>query len=579
MFKLIQQNLKGKALLFACLAPLCMLVEVFMDLQQPTLMSDIIDIGVKNADLAYVLKTGAKMLIYTFWGMLGGAACGVLGTYASVHFGGELRKRLFGKIFTLDCAKLDELETSSLVTRMTGDVTQMENTLMTMVRSLFRSPVLCVGSVIMAFRLSPRLALILCIVIPILAAIAVFVVRAAIPLYTKMQQGLDKVNTVIRENLLGIKVVKSMTLEQEQSRQFDETNHDFLESSVAAQMSTYRLMPIVTLVMNFCIVAILWFGGHMQVAGELPEGRIMALINYVVQLSNTMTLLVNLSITFSRAQASVRRIDQVLNAENTVAAPEQPAAPDGFGLEFRDVSFSYSGGENILKHISFSVRPGERLGIIGATGCGKSTLAALTARMYDPAEGQILLGGVDLRDISEKVLRKEVGIVLQNSRLFSGTVAENLRYGKGDAGEEELWEAARDAAAEEFLRELPEQLDAQVAQRGGNFSGGQKQRLSIARSLLHAPHILILDDSTSALDLLTEAQLQENLQKRLTGSTIIYIAQRISSIMNCDHILVMDRGCIAAQGTHAQLLESCEIYRSIAQTQLGEEAVNVHGEP
>ncbi|MGM9608135.1 MAG: ABC transporter ATP-binding protein [Oscillospiraceae bacterium] len=577
MIRLIRENLKGKARLCALLAPLCMLVEVYMDLQQPTLMSEIIDIGVANSDLAYVLHTGLRMLGCAFLGMLGGALCGILATYAAFHFGGALRDRLFGKIFSLDCAKIDELETASLVTRMTGDVTQVQNMLMTLMRGIFRAPLLCIGSVFMAFTLSPRLALLLCVVIPLLAVAAVLVVRYAIPLYANMQRWMDRVNTAVRENLLGIRVVKSLTLEEEQSRQFDETNHAFLESSVRAQMATFRLMPIVTLVMNFSIVAVLWFGGHMQVAGELPEGRIMAFINYLVQISSTLTMLVNMSISFSRAQASVGRITQVLDAQNATAAPEQPADPEGFDLEFRDVSFSYHGSEKALRDISFTVREGQRLGIIGPTGCGKSTLAALCARMYDPDAGQILLGGVDLREIAPEVLRNDVGIVLQNSRLFSGTVAENLRYGKNDASEEEVWDAAEGAAARSFLQEMPEQLEAHVAQRGSNFSGGQKQRLSIARSLLHAPRILILDDSTSALDLLTEAALQENLRERLAGSTMIYIAQRISSIMHCDQILVMEHGGIIARGTHAQLMESCEIYRSIARTQLGEEAMSSHG--
>ncbi|MGL6200293.1 MAG: ABC transporter ATP-binding protein [Lachnospiraceae bacterium] len=573
MIRIIRQNLTGVLLFVGLLAPLCMLLEVLMDLQMPTLMSNIIDIGVAAGDMDYVLRTGLRMIVYAILGLVGGAGCSLCSNFASFRMGGRLRKRLFSHIFTLSAAEVDQLEPSGLVTRMTDDITRAQDMVVQLLRGMSRAPMQLLGCMIMSFVLSPKLALIMCVVMPVLIIVAVLIIRLSIPMYTTVQDRMDKVNTVMRENLLGIRVVKAFTLEMQQTRQFTGTNESYAKDSIKAQNTSYLLMPIVTLIMNLSVVAVLWFGGLMQISGNLPMGRILAFINYMVQISNSLLMLVNASLSLSRARASSLRILQVLDTQPSVAEAEKNMEPSGSDITFEHVTFGYSDSESVLSDISLHIDQGKRVGIIGATGCGKSTLAALAARLYESNTGIIYIGGVDVREIPTRLLRQKVGIVLQDSLLFSGSVSENLRYGNPDASPEELWNAVDDAAAAGFLRALPDGLDAKIAQRGKNFSGGQKQRLSIARSLLHGPDILIVDDSTSAVDLLTEARLQHSISQRMKDSTVILIAQRISSIMDCDDIFVMDKGQIINRGKHSELLKSCDIYRSIALSQLGEEVL------
>lgn len=573
MLKLIRRYLRGAAVVCAVFAPLCMLLEVFMDLQQPTLMSSIIDIGVANGDLDYVLRTGGRMILCALLGVLGGAGCSILASYAALRIGGTLREGLFAKIQTLSFAEMDTLETSSLITRMTNDVSQVQNMVAALLRTMSRSPMLCVGGIIMAFTLSPRLALILCVALPVLFMSALFIMKKAVPMYTDVQERLDGVNTVMRENLLGVRVVKAFTMEKQQFARFAKSNDTLTHDSIRAQRTTFLLMPTVTLIMNLSVVAVLWFGGNMEISGALPTGRIIAFVNYTVQISNALVMLVNFIMSISRAQASAQRIQAVLDTQPTICPPETPRLPQAGDIEFDQVSFRYSTGGHVLRDVSFAIRQGERVGIIGATGCGKSTLVSLLPRLYDVTGGSIRIGGVDVREIPLDVLRKRVGIVMQNSLLFSGTVAENLRYGDAGATEQGLWEAAETAEAAAFLAKRPEGLESQVEQRGRNFSGGQKQRLSIARTLLQAPEVLILDDSTSAVDLATEARLHGALRKRMQGATMILIAQRIAAVMDCDKILVMEGGTVQAMGTHGALMHESELYRSIAVSQLGEEVL------
>lgn len=573
MLKLIRQYLRGAAIACAILAPLSMLVEVFMDLQQPAFMSNIIDIGVANGDLAYVLSTGGRMIGCALLGVLGGAGCSVLSSYASLRVGSALRESLFAKIQTLSFAEIDRLETSSLITRMTNDVSQVQNMVASILRMLVRSPMLCIGGIIMAFRLSPRLALILCVALPILFASALFIMKKAIPLYTHVQARLDGVNTVMRENLLGVRVVKAFTMESQQFARFEKANDALTGDSIRAQRTTFLLMPTVTLIMNLSVVAVLWFGGNMEISGSLPTGRIIAFVNYTVQISNALVMLVNFIMNVSRAQASAARIQAVLDTQPTILQPEAPRLPAVGEIAFAHVGFRYDTGGYVLRDLSFTIRPGERVGIIGATGCGKSTLVSLIPRLYDVTEGNIRIGGVDVREIPLDVLRQKVGIVMQNSLLFSGTVAENLRYGDEGATDETLWMAAQAAEAAAFLRERPEGLESPVEQRGRNFSGGQKQRLSIARTLLQAPEVLILDDATSAVDLATEARLHQAIRTLRGQATTLLIAQRIAAIMDCDTILVLEGGALLDQGRHEELMARCELYRSIAVSQLGEEVL------
>jgi ABC-type multidrug transport system, ATPase and permease components len=574
VIRLILRYLRGSARRFALAAPLMMLVEVFMDLQQPSLMAKIIDVGVATRDASYVLRTGALMVAMAILGFAGGALCSVFAAKAAVSMGGELRQGLFEKLQSLSSSNLDSFTASSLVTRCTNDVMQIQSMLIMLLRGMVRTPLLLVGSVVMAFLLSPSLSLVFCFALPfVIGAIALVLWRSA-SLFSRAQGRLDDVNTVMRENILGIRVVKAFALERRRSELFGEANEGLTDSSVRAQGQTMLLMPTVALAMNLCVVAVLWFGGGMVRAGGLEIGKIMAFINYLAQISGSVMMAANLVINLSKAMASSARIAEVIETEPSIARAAKIRAPQGFGLEFRDVSFSYSkGGRPALRGISFRVGEGQSAGIIGATGSGKSSLAALCLRLYDPDSGQILVGGVDLRDWDLAELRRTVGLATQESLLFSGTIGGNLRFGDALASDEKLLAALADAQAADFVSALPAGLEGRAEQRGRNFSGGQRQRLSIARSLVRDSRILILDDSTSAVDLRTESRLRAALAEHRRGRTTIVIAQRVSAIMACDLIVVLDSGEISAVGSHAELIGSSDLYRGIVASQLGEEAL------
>lgn len=574
MFQLIKKNLKGIALICSLLAPLLMLIEVFMDLQQPRLMSNIVDIGVQNRDLGYILSTGFEMVLCALTGLIGGAGCGVLASFASVMLAGSLREELFHKIQSLSYTEIDHFKTSSLITRLTNDVMQIQNMFLMLLRGMVRSPLLCIGGIFMSFLLSPRLAVVFCIILPILITCVVFVMMKSVPLYTQMQLWLDKVNTVMRENLLGVRVIKAFNLEDKQNALFGKVNTEFTEKSIRAQNLTFTLMPIATLVMNLSIVAILWFGGNMVVSGNIETGKIMAFVNYLVQITNSLIMLVNMIINISRAQASSGRIKEVLDCETSIKECNSPILPENYDIEFKNVSFRYGeSGEYVLKNLSFLFKEGQTIGIIGATGSGKSSVVSLIPRLYEVTCGQVLIGGCDVKDIPVQHLRSSIGIVLQENVLFQGTVKENMNFGNEEADEEEIWDSLQAAQAEDFVQALPDKLQSQVEQRGKNLSGGQKQRLSIARTLLKKPKILIFDDSTSAVDLSTEARLQFEIAKKMKENTIIVIAQRISGVMDADTILMLDHGSVIAKGTHKELLQSNEVYRNIAVSQLGKEVL------
>lgn len=571
MLSLIVKNLRGVAVAAAIFAPLCMVVEVFADLQQPRLMAEIIDIGVASRDLNYVLQAGGRMVLFAFTGLLGGIGCSVLATYASTRMAAALRQAQFQKVQSLSFGEIDTFETSSLITRLTNDVSQVQQLLGILLRGV-RAPLLCIGGIVMAFLLSPDLALILCLSVPILALGVFSVISRTIPLYDKVQIELDNINAVMRENLLGIRVVKALTLEKRRFAHFTMVNKFLMGNSIRAQTMAFLLMPLVMLVMNLSVVAVLWFGGGMAVSGTLPAGKIMAFVNYMVQISNALVMLAASLVMVSRATASGRRILEVLAARPSVTEPQNPAYPADAGITFEDVSFCYPGGDCVLQDLSFAIPSGGKIGLIGATGSGKSTLAALIARLYDVTTGVVRVGGEDVRNIPLSTLRHMVGLVLQDSLLFSGTVAGNLRYGDESATDGQLWEAL-DAAQAEFVAELPEKLESRVEQRGTNFSGGQKQRLNIARTLLRKPEICILDDSASALDLATEARLRETVSRWTGPGTLLVVSQRISSLMDCDSILVLDGGKLAGHGPHRELLRESTLYRSIAVSQLGEEVL------
>ena len=573
MTKLLKY-IKGNAIIYTILAPLMMFIEVIMDLNQPKLMSDIIDIGVANGDISYVLNVGFKMIVVAFIGILGGMLCGIFATLASMNMGKNIRQSLFDKIQSLSFLEIDKFKTSSLITRLTNDVTQVQNMVMMGLRGMVRSPLIFLGGIIMSLTISIKLSMIFLIAIPLIILSVTLITSKSIPFFTEMQKKIDNVNLVMRENLLGVRVVKAFTIENKVRERFSNANKELMDTSIKAQGVTILLWPLVTLIMNLSVVAVLWFGGNYVNNGSLEIGKIMAFINYLVQIMGSLNMLVMIIINFSRAKVSAERINKVLDIESSIKDRENTEKIENFDVEFKDVYFKYNkDGEYVLKDISFKASEGEKIGIIGPTGSGKSSLISLIPRLYDTTSGSVMIGNKDVRSLKIKDLRKIIGVVLQDTTLFSGSIADNLRFGMEDANEEMMDSATRDAQAFEFINSSNEGYNREVGQRGKNLSGGQKQRISIARTLIKNPKILILDDSSSALDMETESKLQNSLKNRMKDSTVFLIAQRISAVMDSDKIIVLDNGEIAAIGTHKELIKNCEIYRSIAISQLGEEAV------
>ena len=574
MFKLLRY-LKGPAIFYAILGPCLMLLEVAMDLTLPTLLSNIVDIGIANRDIDYVIATGLKMIAFAILGLIGGIGCSVFSTIAAVSLGQNLRDGLFAKIQELSFLELDHFKTSSLITRLTNDVTQIQNMVMMGLGILVRAPLLCVGGILMAYQLSHRLSIIFAVAIPIILVFVGLVMSKSFPLFKTMQEKIDKVNNVMRENLLGVRVIKAFTMEEKQRSRFNESNDDLMNQSIRAQKLMIILNPVVMLVVNFSVIAVLWYGGYLVQDGLLETGKIMAFINYLTQIMMSMMMVIMISMNFSRAKASAERIHEVFNTPSSIQEVPNPKMLENYDIEFKNVTFKYHDhSEEVLKNISFKIKEGNQVGIIGGTGSGKSSLVSLIPRLYDVSEGEVLIGGQNVKSLSLHELRDKIGIVLQESILFSGTIGTNFKFGYHEATQEELDDAAKDAQASEFIQSKEDGYETVVEQRGKNLSGGQKQRVSIARTLIRNPKILILDDSSSALDMATESKLQLAIKERMKDSTVIMIAQRISAVMDADQIIVLDQGEITGIGTHEELLKTNEIYRSIAISQLGEEAVN-----
>ena len=568
--------LKGSAVICAIIAPLAMMLEVSMDLLQPVFLSNIIDIGIANGDLQYVLSVGLKMIIVAVIGAIGGIMCSTFASIAAMTIGQNLRQDLFDKIQELSFLEIDKLKTSSLITRLTNDVTQIQNMFMMALKIAVRAPLLAIGGIFMAIRLSHQLSLVFVISIPLIVLGITIILKKSLPLFTDVQNKIDNINTVMRENILGIRVIKSFNLETNQNKRFNDVNDELKNSSIVSQNMNMILWPFATLIMNLSVVCILWFGGNLVNTGGLEIGKIMAFINYLMQIMFSTIMVINIMMNFSRAQASANRVQEVLDTESSIKEIVDAKEIDSFDIEFKNVSFKYNKkSENVLTNISFKVRQGETIGIIGSTGCGKSTLVNLIPRLYDVTEGEILIGGSNVKNIKLDVLRDNIGVVLQESILFSGTIEDNLKFGNKNATKDMMKESSKDAQAEEFISNKENGYLSNVEQRGKNLSGGQKQRLSIARTLIKNPKILIMDDSSSALDMETEAKLQNAIKNRMEDSTVFIIAQRISGVMDADKIIVMDDGEISAIGTHKELLKINEIYKSIAVSQLGEEVLNI----
>ena len=558
------------------LAPLLMVLEVMMDLQLPTLMSQIVDNGIANGDLAYIGEKGVQMLLCALVGIIGGAGCSLVAAIASMTLGTNLRDGMFRKVQTFSFTELDRLQPSSIITRMTNDVTQVQNLMTQALRMMVRAPMTCIGGIFYAWRLNPRLSVIFVVSLPLMLASALIIMKKVVPLFLKAQKKIDRLNAITRENLLGMRVVKAFTAQTTEIERFSDTNDELTQCNIAAQKRMILMFPITTLITNLGVLAVLWFGGRMAIIPSehmMEAGQIMAFVQYMTQIMMSFMMFVMMASQFSRAQVSAGRINEVLDTESSILSPQNPKPLTDFSVSFENVSFAYNDGtEPVLSDLTFTLPYGQKVGIIGATGSGKSSLVSLIPRLYDTTSGTVRLGGTDVRELALSDLRAHIGVVLQENVLFEGTIAENLRFGDRNADDEQLKEAATVAQAAPFIKGFDGQYEYPLEQRGRNLSGGQRQRMTIARALVRNPEILILDDATSAVDLATEAAILEGLDRR-SGTTIL-IAQRISTVLNCDQILVLDEGRLIDSGTHDELLNSCEVYRSIAVSQLGEEVLN-----
>ncbi|MBE5792411.1 MAG: ABC transporter ATP-binding protein [Clostridiales bacterium] len=560
---------------FTIIAPVFMLVEVAMDLMQPMLMSRIIDVGVKNSDKAYIIWMSILMCVCAVVGIIGGVGNMYFSTKAGYGFAKDLRSAVYKKIQAFSFANVDNFKTGSLITRTTNDVTQIQNAFTSCIRMLVRSPFLCIGGIVSVLMISPKLSLVVLAAVPFLVILIVFLLKKGRVLFSTMQEKLDRVNTVMQESLSGIRVIKAFARSDHENKKFKKANGDLTDSSMKAMRMMSYAFPLVGLIMNVTMILMYLFGGKMVFSGSLTPGEIMAFSNYITQILMSLTMSSFTLMFLSRAGVSFRRVNEVLETKSDIADGENKSLTITRGeVEFRNVSFSYPGqaGEPVLRDISLTVKPGETVAILGATGSGKSTLINLIPRLYDATSGSVLIDGTDVREYTLDNLRGGIGYALQENVLFTGTIEENLRWGDENASKEKISKIADNAQAAPFVEKLDKQYDTALGQRGVNLSGGQKQRLCIARALMKNPKILILDDSTSAVDLATEAKIQSALRSVFSDMTVFIVAQRISSVMDADKILVMENGRIIDMGTHAELTKRSSVYKEIVSSQLGEEA-------
>lgn len=558
---------------WVAIAPLLMMLEVTMDLLQPRMVQRIVDEGIARLDMPLVVRTGLLMIGLAIVGVFGGASNGVVAAKAVQAFGADLREALFRKVQSLSFGNLDSLGTGPLITRLTNDVTQVQEAITILLRILVRAPLLMAGSLVMAIVTAPQLAFVPLALMPVVLLIVLLILRSASPMFREVQRRLDALNGVMQENLAGMRVVKAFVRAGREKARFGAANDRLMAQTLASLRTINLTGPFMMATMNLGVVAVLWFGGAGVARGEMQVGQVIAFVNYLLTTLFSLTMVSMLVMQVARAAASAERIVSLLESEPQVR--DRPGAltvlaPRG-RVAFENVSFAYDGegSEPVLRDVSFVAEPGQTVAILGTTGAGKSSLVHLIPRFYDVQAGRVTIDGVDVREISQAALRRHIGIALQEAVLFSGTIRDNIRYGRPDATDDEVIAAAKAAQAHEFVMSFPQGYDTVLGQRGVNLSGGQKQRLAIARALLVRPAVLILDDSTSAVDLETEARIQAALQGWMRGRTCFVIAQRISSVMNADQILVLDGGRIAAQGTHEELLATSPLYRGIYESQLG----------
>jgi len=560
-----------------CTAVFFLMCEALCDLLQPTMMSRIIDVGVASRNMQYVIKMGGMMLLITACGAVAASLRSTLASIVSQNFGAELRSDLFRKIQTLSFQSINQFDRASLITRLTNDVTQVQNFINGLMRIFVKAPLLAIGALIMAVRLDPQLSVVLAVVVPIVIIFIITNMRLGFPLFIKVQKALDRVNGIMREYLSGVRVVKAFNRFQFEVEKFSVVNHHLQERSTSSIRMMSIFSPAILLTVNFGIVAILWMGGFGVNHGTMQVGHIIAFINYMTQISTSLMMISMVFNMFVRAKASTSRIGEIFAIEEktTCNSWNHEETGERGRIDFENVTFSYTGQarDAVLKNITFTIYPDETVGIIGSTGSGKSTLVNLIPRFFDVTGGTVKVDGVDVRHFHPHELREKIAIVPQKNILFTGSVRENIQWGNERAGMDEIEQAARLAEAHDFISAAPEGYDTMIGQSGVNFSGGQKQRISIARALVRHPEILILDDSTSAVDVTTELRIKAALKRYAKGLTCLLIAQRITSVMDMDKIIVLDEGKVVGLGTHEELLRNSRVYQEIYQSQIGKEVL------
>ncbi len=573
MLQLFMTHLKGLKK-DAVKSPILILMEVALELILPLVMTEIVDVAIPGGDVSYIFMLGVLMVVISMASM----ACGVLSakyaTFASQGFGANLRQALFNKVQEFSFADIDRFSSASLITRMTNDVNQMTMMLNMGLRMLFRAPAMLLVALAISLSINAKVACVLLVIVPIMAVAIAVIMKICGRLFGIMQKKIDGLNNTLQENLVAIRVVKAFVREDHEREKFGQANDEMMQAGINVGMRIITIMPVMTLCMNAATVGVLYIGGRLVMKGDFLLGDLQAILNYVFMVLMSVMMVAMTLLNLSRAQACAKRINEVLDTVPNVADDEQASQrklPEARGkVEFDHVSFRYvtgGTGDDVLHDISFTVEPGKFVAIVGGTGTGKSSLVNLIPRFYDVTGGRVLVDGMDVREYPLEELRGRIGMVLQNNVLFSGTIRENLLWGRDDATEEEMIQAAKDAQAYDFIMALPEGFDTQLTQGGTNVSGGQKQRLCIARAMLRKPAILILDDSTSAVDSTTEAAIRESFAKNLKDTTVIIIAQRISSVRYADEILILDDDHIVGRGTHEQLLATSGIYQEIYQSQ------------
>ncbi len=560
------------------LAPLFKMLEATFELIVPLVVAGIMDVGIKNGDTAYIWRQCVIMVLLGVIGLVCALTAQYFAARAATGFSTALRREMFSHISSLSYRELDRLGTPTLVTRITSDINQAQTGVNMVLRLFLRSPFIVVGAVIMSFTINVRIGVIFLIAVPVISIVIYLIMKWTVPIYKKAQASLDRISLITRENHVGARVVRAFGRQKEENKDFSEVNDQYTAIQIRAGKISALLNPATTVIMNFAIIAILWYGGIEVGNGIISQGEVVALVNYMNQILIALIALANLIVAVTKAMASAVRINEVLDTQSTLTDEGTSTQEDKTGtarFEFRNVTFTYAGSQvPALTGISFTAKPGETIGIIGGTGCGKSTLVNLIPRFYDVTEGEILIDGNPVKEYPFTQLRTKVGMVPQHAVLFKGTIRDNMKWGKADATDQEIDTALSIAQAKDFVEGKPEKLDTMISQGGANLSGGQSQRLTIARALVGTPEILVMDDSASALDFATDAALRHAIHEQTKGMTVFIVSQRATSIKQADKILVLDDGALAGIGTHKELMESCQVYREICLSQLSEQEVN-----